>query len=206
MREVNNECPVCGKETLDQFMVTDECWAEAGFTFYQNVHLHCLAETLDRPLVLADFPDSPVNIDMPQILEFGARLPQEIGNRLDRLRGIERNVGDNDMPKVTSTIGLSLSGAQSETYKDAITLLLKRDCMGLVGPLDTLHLVYNISEELSETNSIVANLTAVLAVCADDEVPVEFDMFALEMFSEDMTGMARQITKLIEVLKGRRDA
>jgi len=110
------------------------------------------------------------------------------------------------MPKVTCTIGLPLSGAQFETYKDTVTTLLKHEYTGLVGPLDTFHLVYNISEELSETNSAVANLTAVLTVCADDEVPVEFDMFALEMFLEDMTGMTKQMAKLIEVLKGRRDA
>jgi len=67
------------------YMVTDECWAEAGFTFYQNVHLHCLVGELHRGLLLADFPDVPVNFGMPQILEQNVvGLPQDLGNRLDR--------------------------------------------------------------------------------------------------------------------------
>jgi len=71
-------------------MVTNECWAEAGFTFYQNVHLHCLAATLDRPLVLADFPDAPVNFNMPEVLgQDVVRLPQDMGARLNRCSEIE---------------------------------------------------------------------------------------------------------------------
>ncbi len=74
---INNTCPVCDTETLDQYIVTDECWEEAGFTFYQNVHLHCLVGELHRDLSLADFPDVPVNFNMPQILEHEPRLPQD---------------------------------------------------------------------------------------------------------------------------------
>jgi hypothetical protein len=73
-------------------MVTDLCWAEAGFTFYQNVHLHCLAEVLDRDLFLADFPDVPVNFDIQQVLEHGPRLPQDKANWQDRLSKITLDV------------------------------------------------------------------------------------------------------------------
>lgn len=82
MREINHICPVCETATMDDYMVTDECWKEAGFTYYQNVHLHCLAEVLEcliplgRRLVLADFPDVPVNINMPQVLKCVVGLPQ----------------------------------------------------------------------------------------------------------------------------------
>ncbi len=95
MREVNNICPVCGEETMDDYMVTDECWAEAGFTFYQNVHLHCLAETLDRLLVLDDFPDCPVNFDIAEVLHLDViRLPQDLGNRLDRQAKVRHTVNE----------------------------------------------------------------------------------------------------------------
>jgi len=85
MREINNTCPVCGLETMDTFMVTKECWTEAGFTFYQNVHLHCLAETLERDLVRDDFPDVPINFDIKEVLEQNViQLPQDLSQRVDR--------------------------------------------------------------------------------------------------------------------------
>jgi hypothetical protein len=69
-------------------MVTGACWAAAGFTFYQNVHLHCLEEELKQTtcggLVIEDFPDCPVNFDIHQVLEGEIRLPQDLGERLDR--------------------------------------------------------------------------------------------------------------------------
>jgi len=81
MREVNNTCPVCDLETMDNYMVTNECWAEAGFTYYQNAHLHCLAEVLERDLLLEDFPECPVNCDIAEVLEQNViRLPQNKEN------------------------------------------------------------------------------------------------------------------------------
>ncbi len=108
------------------------------------------------------------------------------------------------MPKVTCTIDMPLSGAQFEKYKDVVILLLKKDYK--LDPLDTLNLKYSIHEELSNTNSLIENLAGILAVCADDEVPVKFDMFALEMVLADTIGMAEQMAKLIKVLKGRQNA
>ncbi len=63
MREIDNTCPVCDLETWDWYMVTKECWAEAGFTYYQNVLVNC---------------------DIAEVLEQGARLPQNGNNRLNR--------------------------------------------------------------------------------------------------------------------------
>jgi len=85
MREVNNTCPVCDLETLDMYMVTAECWEEAGFTYYQNVHLHCLVGELHRPITQADFPDVPVNCDIAEVLERNwVGLPQDEDNRRER--------------------------------------------------------------------------------------------------------------------------
>ena len=60
-REPNNTCPVCGEETLDQYMVTKACWLEAQFDFYDNAHMKCLEKRLDRPLVSTDFVVAPIN-------------------------------------------------------------------------------------------------------------------------------------------------
>lgn len=90
MREINHTCPVCNQETMDMYMVTAECWAEAGFTYFQNVHLHCLAEVLERDLLLTDFPDVPVNFNIPQVLEQNVvALPQDRNNWVDRRADIE---------------------------------------------------------------------------------------------------------------------
>jgi hypothetical protein len=51
---------------MDDYMVTKECWAEAGFGYYDNVHLECLAHRLGRPLERADFVDVPINADLLQ--------------------------------------------------------------------------------------------------------------------------------------------
>lgn len=88
MREINNTCPVCNQETLDLYLVTDECWAEAGFTYYQNVHLHCLVWKLHRPISLEDFPDVPVNCDIEEVLEQDVvGLPQ--GKGIQMIRRVE---------------------------------------------------------------------------------------------------------------------
>lgn len=61
---INYECPVCHLRTHDQYMVTIECWQEAGLDYYDNLHLACLEIKLGRPLVLADFTDAPINDEL----------------------------------------------------------------------------------------------------------------------------------------------
>jgi hypothetical protein len=95
VRQVNNTCPVCNTETRDEYLVTGACWAAAGFTYYQNVHLHCLEEELKQTtcggLVIEDFPDVPTNFNMPQILKQDVvGLPQDSGAWLDRRAEISR--------------------------------------------------------------------------------------------------------------------
>jgi hypothetical protein len=64
MTTINYVCPVCMKETQDQYMVTERCWDEAGLDSYNNLHLPCLEKQLGRPLVPADFTDAPINQDI----------------------------------------------------------------------------------------------------------------------------------------------
>ena len=61
IHEPNLKCPVCGHTTNDQYMVTENCWNEAGFDFFDNVHLKCLEKQLKRLLVSEDFVDAPIN-------------------------------------------------------------------------------------------------------------------------------------------------
>ena len=83
--DINYRCPVCGEETLELYMVTAECWAEAGFTFYQNVHLRCLVESMDRPLTNEDFTDVPVNFIFGAMFEkAGLEPPPGFGSPLER--------------------------------------------------------------------------------------------------------------------------
>ncbi len=85
MREINNTCPVCGLETLDCYMVTNECWAEARFNYYQNVHLRCLVDRLDRPITSEDFTDVPVNFHLAAMFaEASMEPPFGLGGQLER--------------------------------------------------------------------------------------------------------------------------
>jgi len=69
MREINEICPVCGFKTAAVYMVTAECWAEAGFTYYQNAHLVCLVGELHRPITREDFTNVPVNFNIVAMFE-----------------------------------------------------------------------------------------------------------------------------------------
>jgi len=57
----NMRCPVCGKKTLDEYMLYNEVWAKMGLGRYDNLHLACLEKPLLRPLKEEDFPDVSVN-------------------------------------------------------------------------------------------------------------------------------------------------
>ncbi len=61
MRTIKHICPGCLTETRDHYMVTEQCWEDAGLGFYDNVHLTCLANLLGRPLTKEDFTDVPIN-------------------------------------------------------------------------------------------------------------------------------------------------
>ena len=54
------ECGDC-KASFDMYMVTDKVWKNAKLKTKDNVCLSCLSKRLDRPLVLEDFNDAPVN-------------------------------------------------------------------------------------------------------------------------------------------------
>ena len=85
MREINEICPVCGEETPDWYMVTAECWTEAGFTYYQNAHLICLIGELHRPITNEDFTDVPVNFRLATLFEeMGVEPPPGLGSQLER--------------------------------------------------------------------------------------------------------------------------
>ncbi len=61
MHDSDYTCPICGWVTHDQYMVTDECWQEAGLDYYDNLHLVCLESRLGRALVRGDFTNAPIN-------------------------------------------------------------------------------------------------------------------------------------------------
>jgi hypothetical protein len=55
-------CAHCGQKNLDDYMVTDDVWAEAGLrTWFGRFHFSCLEEKLGRPLRIEDFPPFPIN-------------------------------------------------------------------------------------------------------------------------------------------------
>lgn len=60
-RDINFTCPVCSKETRDDYMLTNETWKQAGFGLRDNVHLKCVEKILERKLQCADFTVVPVN-------------------------------------------------------------------------------------------------------------------------------------------------
>lgn len=64
MRDIDYTCPHCTKETYDDYMVKDEVWKAARLTYRQNVHLHCLAVMLGRPLIPDDLTGAPINEDV----------------------------------------------------------------------------------------------------------------------------------------------
>ncbi len=67
--ETNLRCPVCGKDTQDDYMTTKECWQEANLHYFDNVHLACLPLRLGRPLTPADFIDAPINDEILACLD-----------------------------------------------------------------------------------------------------------------------------------------
>jgi len=69
IREPNNTCQVCNKETHDQYMATEVCWKEARLSFFANAHLICLQERLGRPLVKDDFVVAPINEEVLEKLK-----------------------------------------------------------------------------------------------------------------------------------------
>ncbi len=54
-------CAECGGPAVDDYMVTDAVWAQAGFAKGQFCCLVCLQKRLSRPFELADFLDVPSN-------------------------------------------------------------------------------------------------------------------------------------------------
>lgn len=55
-------CLHCLRQVGEGYMVKDEVWQRAGFGRYDGVlHLACLETLIERPLVIADFTDAPIN-------------------------------------------------------------------------------------------------------------------------------------------------
>ena len=54
-------CPACGHKVRDDYMVTNDCWAEAGFKPDEQAHVKCLQKRLERPLVYKDFNAAAIN-------------------------------------------------------------------------------------------------------------------------------------------------
>lgn len=77
-------CPVCGRKTVQDYMVTDTVWAQCGLRHEDNLHLSCLEERLGRRLTLEDFVEVPANEAIrwawargkegPELDELAARL------------------------------------------------------------------------------------------------------------------------------------
>lgn len=71
-------CLVCNQAFGGEYKVKDEVWTEAGLKNLDGVcHLHCLEQLLERPLVVEDFDDYPVNA----ALWFGIGLANRVLTR-----------------------------------------------------------------------------------------------------------------------------
>lgn len=57
----SRNCVVCGIKLRDDYMVTDSCWAEAGFNPDEQAHVKCLKKRLGRQLVYKDFNACAIN-------------------------------------------------------------------------------------------------------------------------------------------------
>lgn len=61
-------CNDCGGVPHD-FMVTEKVWDSAGMPYRGFLCLPCLRKRLGRKLVLADFPDLPINYEIRAVLD-----------------------------------------------------------------------------------------------------------------------------------------